>query len=107
MRSVLVDHARRRGAQKRGCGARRVSLDEVVSLFERNALDLIALDDALERLSERDPGLSRLIDLRFFGGLTEEETATILQVSTRTVRREWRFAKMWLRCEIEGRPHHD
>jgi RNA polymerase sigma factor (TIGR02999 family) len=106
MRSVLVDHARRRGAAKRRGPGHRVSLDEAVTSYEERAADLVSLDDALEQLAEVDPRMTRIIDLRFFGGLTEEESAAALGVSPRTIRREWRIARAWLHNRLgKGGPH--
>jgi RNA polymerase sigma factor (TIGR02999 family) len=102
MRSVLVDHARRRQADKRGGSMERVALDDVVDLFAERAPDLLALDEALERLTKMDEQLGRLVELRFFAGLSVEETAEILEISTPTVTRGWRVARMWLRRELDG-----
>jgi RNA polymerase sigma factor (TIGR02999 family) len=101
MRRVLVEHARTRGAQKRGGGAQHVSLDEEVLVFPSPDLNLIALDRALEALAAIDARKSRVIDMRFFGGMTVEETAEALHVSPDTVKRDWRLAKMWLLRELE------
>lgn len=96
MRRILLDHARRHATAKRGGGRRRVPLDGAdLSLHER-ADTLIELDDALDRLSERDPRLGRVVECRFFGGLTEEETAAALGVTPRTVRRDWVKARALL-----------
>jgi RNA polymerase sigma factor (TIGR02999 family) len=102
MRSVLVDHARKRGAQKRGGGGARVPLDQVVELFEEHSSDLLALDDALTRLAEVDPELARIVELRFFGGLSVVETAGALGVGEATVVRGWRVARMWLQRELSA-----
>ncbi len=102
MRSVLVDRARRRAAAKRGGGWRRSPLDEGVCLTEDPASDLLALHEALERLSELDPVKAQLVELRFFGGSSIEETARVLGISTASVKRSWRVAKAWLRREITG-----
>jgi RNA polymerase sigma-70 factor (ECF subfamily) len=102
MRSVLVDHARRRKAMKRKGTGHRVSLDAVAAVYGRSAIDLVALDDALTKLAELEPQWATLIELRFFGGCTEEETAELLKVSSRTVRRQWRGARAWLRNQIDG-----
>jgi len=101
MRSVLVDHVRRRQAQKRGVDWLRIELDEVVDLFAERAPNLLALDEALERLSKMDAQLGRMVELRFFAGMSVEETAKILGVSEPTVVRGWRIARMWLRRELE------
>jgi RNA polymerase sigma factor (TIGR02999 family) len=100
MRLVLVDHARRRRAEKRGGSARRMPLDDVVASYEERAIDLVAVDEALSRLATFDAGLAKLVELRFFGGLAEEEIAAILGVSARTVRRGWRTARLWLAREL-------
>ncbi len=97
MRQVLVDFARQRGYQKRGGASRRVSLDEALVVSQVRDEDLVALDEALSALAEIDERKSRVVELRFFGGLTEEETAEALKVSPKTVRRDWRLAKSWLR----------
>ncbi len=102
MRRVLVDHARSRGYAKRGGGAQRVTLDEGLLRSGEPALDVVELDRALEALAAVDARKSRLIDLRFFGGLSVEETAEVLQVSTDTVKRDWRLAKLWLLRELSG-----
>jgi RNA polymerase sigma-70 factor, ECF subfamily len=102
MRRVLVDHARSRGSLKRGGGAQRVTLDEGLLGAGGPALDVVALDRALEALGAVDARKSRLIDLRFFGGLSVEETAEVLEVSLDTVKRDWRLAKLWLLREMAG-----
>ena len=96
MRSALVDHARRKRAEKRGGDRVKLPLDDVVALYESRSLDLVALDDALERLAAFDEELARLVELRFFGGLENAEIAEVLGVSTRTVERGWKTAKAWL-----------
>ena len=102
MRRVLVDYARRRGYQKRGGAAQRVTLHDDLVTSVDPAFDLVALDRALEALSQIDPRKSRTIELRFFGGLSVDETAEVLQVSPDTVKRDWRLAKLWLLRELEG-----
>ena len=104
MRRVLVDHARRRGYQKRGGGAQRVTLHEGLAASPDPAFDVLALDRALEVLEKDDPRKSRIVELRFFGGLSVEETAQLLRVSPDTVKRDWRLAKLWLLRELEGEP---
>jgi RNA polymerase sigma-70 factor, ECF subfamily len=101
MRRVLIDEARRRRNQKRGGDATRVSLDEVSVAQRAPEVDLLAVDDALTRLSEVAPRKGRVVELRFFGGLTVEETAIVLGVSTDVVKREWRTAKLWLRRALD------
>ena len=102
MRRVLVDHARARGYQKRGGGAQRVTLDEALLPSPEPAVDLVALDRALVALAAADIRKSRVIELRFFGGLSVEETADVLHVSADTVKRDWRLAKLWLLRELDG-----
>lgn len=96
MRRVLVDHARRQTADKRGGEFEKLSLDENLDAAQERAIELIALDDALRELAVLDPQKSRLVELRFFGGLSVEETAEVLGVSAITIKRQWRMAKAWL-----------
>ena len=100
MRQVLVDYARKRGYAKRGGGAHRVPLDEAMIVSEERAAHVVALDDALKSLAEIDPRQSQIVELRFFGGLSIEETAEVLAVSPGTVMREWTLAKAWLRRAV-------
>jgi len=101
MRRILVDHARNRLAAKRGGNEQKISLDEgVIDVSDERASGLVALDEALKRLAERDPQKSQLVELRFFGGLSIEETAEAMGVSTATVIRQWRMAKAWLYKEV-------
>jgi RNA polymerase sigma-70 factor, ECF subfamily len=100
MRRILVNHALSRRATKRGGDARKVPLDEAIDSFEARSLDLIALDEAMTALAEFDPRQSQIVELRFFGGLTVEETAEVTGVSAATVKREWTAAKLWLMREI-------
>lgn len=103
MRRILVDHARRRRADKRGGGARRVTLDEtLLADGEGHDLDLVALDGALRELAETDERLGRLVELRYFGGLTIDETAEVLEVSPATVKRDWVTARAWLYRALRG-----
>ncbi|HYL70869.1 MAG TPA: sigma-70 family RNA polymerase sigma factor [Candidatus Dormibacteraeota bacterium] len=115
MRRVLVDHARRRLAQKRGGNAQRVSLDETgaavgdgaafpdaLALTDNSGVDLGAIDAALKRLESMDPQQGKLVELRFFGGLSIADTATVLGVSAATVKREWAVARAWLQRELTG-----
>jgi RNA polymerase sigma factor (TIGR02999 family) len=104
MRRILVDHARSHLYAKRGGGARKVGLEDVAVLSPQRGADLIALDDALERLSSIDPRKSHVVELRYFGGLSVEETAEILEVSAITIKRDWLVAKAWLRREIGNEP---
>lgn len=101
MRRVLLEHARARLAEKRGGGAGRVELFEVASAFEEAPEALLALDGALTQLAKIDPENARIVELRFFGGLSVEEVAAILDVSSRTVERGWRAARAWLRDRIQ------
>jgi RNA polymerase sigma factor (TIGR02999 family) len=103
MRRILVNHARDRAAQKRGGGAQQVSLSLLESPSGRPDVNLIALEDAMERLAQRDERKSRVVELKFFGGLTTEEIAEVLQISVATVEREWSFARAWLYDAIEGK----
>ena len=100
MRRVLVDFARARSNLKRGGGALRVALDEAPESAADRGADLIALDDALNALAAMNPRQSQIVELRYFGGLSEEETAEALKISTRTVRRDWSLARAWLYREL-------
>lgn len=101
IRRIVVDHARRRHAAKRGGGVQTVWLAAEVPGVERN-VDVLALDDALGTLGGLDPQQARVVELRFFGGLDVEETAEVLGISTATVKREWRTARAWLYREMQG-----
>jgi len=103
MRHILVDHARNRAAAKRGAGAPRLTLDPDVALPQARDVDLVALDDALNQLAALDPQQSRLVELRFFGGLSIEETSVVLGVSPATVKREWATARAWLQREMKNK----
>jgi len=100
MRRILVDSARAHRSKKRGAGMSKVTLDEALIGPQEKGQDLVALDDALTLLAEVDPRKSRVVELRFFGGLSAEETAEILKVSPDTVLRDWKLAKAWLKREI-------
>ena len=100
MRRVLVDHARSREYLKRGAGARAIALDASLIASPDRSAEVVALDDALNGLAKRDARKARVVELRFFGGLTVEETATALQVSPQTVLRDWSLAKAWLTREM-------
>ena len=109
MRQVMADHARRRTAAKRGGDADPVPLDEAPQLADAEARQLLDVDRALERLAERSERMARIVECRFFAGYTEEETAEALDVSLRTVQRDWMKARAWLREELDGfhdRPDH-
>lgn len=103
MRRILVNHARDRAAQKRGGAAQQVSLSMLEAPSGRPDVDLIALEDALSGLALQDERKSRVVELKFFGGLTTEEIAEVLQISGATVEREWSFARAWLYDAIEGK----
>jgi RNA polymerase sigma-70 factor (ECF subfamily) len=107
MRHILVDHARARHYQKRGGNAVRVTFDEALVVTNEPVLDFVALDDALEALAKFDERKSRVIEMRFFGGLSVEETAAVLKVSPATVMGDWRLAKAWLKRELRGDHSHD
>ena len=102
MRRILVDRARSRHSLKRGGDAQPVSFDEALVLSPEPGQDLVALDDALKTLATMDPRRSRVVELRFFGGLTAEETAEVLHVSPETVMHDWKLAKAWLLRELGG-----
>ena len=106
MRRILVDSARARDTGKRGDGVRQVSLDEALMVSSKPEQDLTALDDALERLEAIHPRKVQVVELRFFGGLRLDETAAALDVSIDTVKRDWRFAKLWLLRELGGERRH-
>ena len=100
MRRILVDFARSRRSLKRGAGAPRVSLDEALLVGDERGPELVALDDALQALAAVDPRKTQVVELRFFGGLSVEETAEALHVSPETVMRDWKLAKAWLLREL-------
>jgi len=107
MRRILVDAARARGYQKRGGGAAVLSLDEALIVAAEPGADLVALDDALIALAAIDPRKSQVVEMRFFGGLSIDETAEALQVSRDTVKRDWKMAKLWLLREMGGAERDD
>ncbi len=100
MRHILVEHARSRQAAKRGGGEYRLSLSEANGLAEEQDVNLLALDDALKRLESLDSQKTRIVELRYFGGMTIEETAEVLKLSPATIKRDWSMARAWLRSEI-------
>jgi RNA polymerase sigma factor (TIGR02999 family) len=102
MRRILVSHARGRAAGKRGADARRISLSAIHAVDEAPQVDVIALHDALEKLEAVDPRKSRIVELKFFGGLTTEEIAEVMQLSPATIKREWSFSRAWLYDAIAG-----
>jgi len=101
MRRILLDYARVHKAEKRGGGGQKVMLDEGMAVTELRAVEMISLDQALTKLAAMDPDQGRIVELRFFGGLSVEETAEVMKISPATVKRHWAFAKAWLYREIE------
>ena len=106
MRQILVEYARGRNAAKRNAGY-RVVLDDTVNLFKARSVVLVSLDDALKELARLDPRQSRVVELRFFGGLSTEETAVVLGISSATVKRDWSTARIWLRHQMTRSGSHD
>jgi RNA polymerase sigma factor (TIGR02999 family) len=102
MRRILADYGKGRKAKKRGEGAVKVPLEEVLDLAEARNLDVVALDEALSRLAELDPRQARIVELRFYIGLTHEEIAELLDIGLTTVKREWNIARLWLHRELSG-----
>lgn len=102
MRRILVDHARTKRAKKRGGDDQKVSFDEAVLVQPQASPQCLALDEALERLAKRDPRQARIVELRYFGGLSEQEAAEVLGISTRTVKRDWNVARAWLYQELNS-----
>ena len=102
MRRILVDAARAKGYQKRNAGGQKVSLDEAVAVTASPSQDFVALDDALNALEVVDLRKCQVVEMRFFGGMSEEETATALHLSVGTIKRDWRLAKAWLARELGG-----
>jgi RNA polymerase sigma-70 factor, ECF subfamily len=100
MRRILVDHARGHLRGKRGAGLQEVPLDDALVFAPEQSLELVKLDEALERLTKLDPRQGKIVELRFFGGLTVEQTADLLEISPKTVKRDWSIAKAWLHCEV-------
>lgn len=100
MRTILVDHARSHACTKRGGGAYKLELDEAMVVSQQKAAEVLALDDALKELAAIDPQQGRIVELRFFGGLTVEEAAEVLNLSPATIKREWSTAKAWLYREL-------
>jgi RNA polymerase sigma-70 factor, ECF subfamily len=103
MRHILVDHARGHGRAKRGGAQKAVTLDEALVFTEEKSAELLAIDEAMQRLAKLDPRQSKVVELRFFGGLTVEETAEALAISPITVKRDWNLARAWLYGELERR----
>ena len=102
MRQILVDHARTRQREKRGGKTQIISLDHVAEISDQRSAEIIALDEALQELEKLDERKSRVVELRYFAGLNEDETATVLKVSRQTVQRDWGFAKSWLFRELSN-----
>jgi RNA polymerase sigma factor (TIGR02999 family) len=100
MRQIVMEYARAQRAEKRGAHVRKLSLDESIDFSHERSREFVALDDALMELAELDPRQGRIVELRFFGGLSVEEIAEVMGISTRTVKREWRVARAWLRGEL-------
>ncbi|HYK21939.1 MAG TPA: sigma-70 family RNA polymerase sigma factor [Pyrinomonadaceae bacterium] len=103
MRRILINHAKSRNAVKRGGHARKISLDEAIDFFEQREIGLMALNEALETLAALDPDQAKIVELRFFGGLTIEEIAEVIGTSPATTKREWDSAKLWLRRQLSTR----
>ncbi|MFN7920328.1 MAG: sigma-70 family RNA polymerase sigma factor [Bryobacteraceae bacterium] len=102
MRRVLIDHARAHTAGKRGAGAHKVSLHDAAAAMDADAVQMLSLETALHRLADLDPRQAEIVELRFFGGLTVEETANVLRISPKTVKRDWAVARAWLEAELHG-----
>ncbi len=107
MREVLIDDARARGTAKRGSNCVTLSFDDEIALPQRQQIDLVDLDEALKQLTAMDPRQSQIVDLRFFGGLSIEDTSRILGISPATVKREWSTARLWLQRELRRSKAHD
>jgi RNA polymerase sigma factor (TIGR02999 family) len=106
MRRILTDFARSHGYQKRGAGAPHIPLDEALIVSAQPTVDLVSLEQALTRLGETDPRKAKVVEMKFFGGLTIEQTAEVLQISPETVNRDWSMARAWLLRELDGDGHH-
>ncbi len=102
MRRILIDHARRHAYAKRGGGARQVSLDETAQVLQDNLSEFLRLDEALQSLAQLDPRRSQVVELRYFGGLNNEEIAGVLKISENTVIRDWNMARAWLYRQLSG-----
>ena len=107
MRRILIDHARRHGYAKRGGGARQVSLDETAAVIQDNLSEFLRLDEALTSLAQLDPRRSQVVELRYFGGLNNEEIAEVLKISENTVIRDWNMARAWLYRQLSGSAAND
>jgi RNA polymerase sigma factor (TIGR02999 family) len=104
MRRILVDYARRRAADKRPSAGLRVEMNDWQASEHPRMDQMLILDESLNRLAELDPRQARIVEMRYFGGLTEEETAEVLGISTRTVKRDWTSARAWLQVQLSGQP---
>jgi RNA polymerase sigma factor (TIGR02999 family) len=104
MRKILVDYARQHKAEKRGGGVQKIAIDDAITFAAEKDLDLFALDEALTTLEAIDPRQSRIIELRFFGGLTIDETAEVMKLSPATISSEWMMARTWLHSRLKGEP---
>jgi RNA polymerase sigma factor (TIGR02999 family) len=104
MRRILIDHARRHSYAKRGGGARQVSLDETATMAQGDFSEFLRLDEALKSLAQLDPRRSQVVELRYFGGLNNEEIAGVLNISENTVIRDWNMARAWLYRQLSGSP---
>jgi RNA polymerase sigma-70 factor, ECF subfamily len=102
MRRILIDHARAHLRDKRGSGEKPIPLDEALVFAPEQSMQIVRLDESLERLAKIDPRQSRIVELRFFGGLTVEQTAEVLGISTKTVKRDWSVAKAWLHGDLKA-----
>jgi RNA polymerase sigma-70 factor, ECF subfamily len=107
MRRILIDHARSRLRVKRGAGGQKISLDEGLLLTEARSAELLAVNDSLDRLAKLDPRQARIVELRFFGGLSVEETAEVVGVSPKTVKRDWNVARAWLYEDLRSADGND
>lgn len=104
MRRILVNYAREHNAEKRGGGHQRISLDETKEISQKKTLDVLVLDEALNKLEQFDERKCRVVEMRFFGGLSEKEISEVLKVSEKTIRRDWSLAKLWLHRELSPQP---
>ena len=107
MRQILVDYARRHGAAKRGGGTHKLCLEDAAALGRQNDVDVVSVDDALTALAKIDPRQSRIVELRFFAGLSLQEISEVLEIAPATVQRDWMAARAWLHREISRNPRHE
>ena len=106
MRHVIIDHARQRETQKRGGGWQRITVSDSVAIRDDRVEDALAVNDALDRLAKHDPEAARIVEMRFFGGMTEAEIAEYMGVTDRTIRNQWAYARAWLRRAMDDTPMH-